>query len=290
VRELVPLALILQRLAGGPEKALAWADSIASNGRNALPMLGLRGDAELVVADHARTAGLFASDGTADRARLAELVIVLDILAAVPHDQQETADTQPLVFTVPHAAERFVAPRHRLDLLVSDVIARAQSSLHIGGPFWNEEGWAMLRPVLLPALKHRRVTATFYLHPHESGLLEVMHEMITDARGYGDVRTLWWAGAVPSLMHAKFVVGDRSNGYFGTANLTSLGLAEHLEVGVALASAQAVSLLTLLDSLEQAGLFTADPLSGNHDLFDRQAGRVRRITVPGTRQSRRDGA
>lgn len=83
MRELVPLALILQRLAGEPEKALAWADSIASKGRNALPLLGLRGDAELVVADHARTAGLFAPDGTTDRARLAELVIVLDILAAI---------------------------------------------------------------------------------------------------------------------------------------------------------------------------------------------------------------
>jgi phosphatidylserine/phosphatidylglycerophosphate/cardiolipin synthase-like enzyme len=209
----------------------------------------------------ARAVGLFTSDGTTDRVRLAELVIVLDILAAIPHDQVETADIKPLVFTVPHAAERFVTPRHRLDLLVSDVIARAQSSLHIGGPFWNEDGWVMLRPVLLPALKQRRVTVTFYLHPHESGRLEVVHEMLAEARGYGDVRTLWWAGGVPSLMHAKFAVGDRSNGYFGTANLTSLGLAEHLEVGVALVSKQAVSLLTLLDSLEHAGLFTAEPLS-----------------------------
>jgi hypothetical protein len=262
MRELVPLALMLQRLAGEPGKALAWADSIASKGRSALPLFGLRGDAELVVADRAQNVGLFASDGTADRVRLAELVIVLDILAATPHDKAETADAEPLVFTVPHAAEHFVAPRHRLDLLVSDVIARAQSSLHIGGPFWNAEGWAMLRPVLLPALKHRKVTVTFYLHPHESGRLEVVHEMIADARGYGDVRTFWWAGGVPSLMHAKFVVGDRNNGYFGTANLTSLGLAEHLEVGVSLTSAQAVSLLTLLNSLEQADLFRADPLPG----------------------------
>jgi phosphatidylserine/phosphatidylglycerophosphate/cardiolipin synthase-like enzyme len=59
-------------------------------------------------------------------------------------------------------------------------------------------------------------------------------------------------------MHAKFIVGDRSHGYFGTANLTSLGLAEHLEMGVALAPTQALSLLTLLESLEQADLFTPD--------------------------------
>ena len=82
--------------------------------------------------------------------------------------------------------------------------------------------------------------------------------MLTEARGHGKIRSLWWAGGLPSLMHAKFIVGDRSYGYFGTANLTSLGLGEHLEMGVALAPTQAASLLTLLDSLEQAGLFTPD--------------------------------
>ena len=258
MRELVPLALMLQRLAGGPERALAWTDTIASKGSHALPLLGLRGDAELVVADRAQTVGVLAADGTVDRVRLAQLVIVLDILAAVPHDPAAEPDAEPLVFTVPRAAERLVTPRQRLDLLVNDVIARAESSLHIGGPFWNEGGWDMLRPVILPALKYRGVTATFYLHPHESGHLEVVHDMLAEAHSHGDIRALWWAGGVPSLMHAKFIVGDRSHGYFGTANLTSLGLGEHLEMGVALAPAQAVSLLTLLESLEQAGLFTAD--------------------------------
>jgi hypothetical protein len=258
VRELVPLALMQQRLAGGPERALAWTDMIASKGQHALPLLGLRGDAKLVVADRARAAGVFAADGTVDRVRLAQLIIVLDILAGVPRDPAAEPDAEPLVFTVPRAAERFLTPRQRIDVLVNDVIARAGSSLHIGGPFWNEGGWDMLRPVVLPALKHRGVTATFYLHPHESGRLDVVHDMLAEARSYGEIRALWWAGGVPSLMHAKFIVGDRSRGYFGTANLTSLGLSEHLEVGVALAPTQAASLLSLLDSLEQAGLFTAD--------------------------------
>lgn len=104
MRELVPLALMLQRLAGGPERALAWTDTIASKGRHALPLLGLRGDAKLVVADRARTAGVFAADGTVDRVRLAQLVIVLDILAAVPRDPAAEPDAEPLVFTVPRAA------------------------------------------------------------------------------------------------------------------------------------------------------------------------------------------
>jgi phosphatidylserine/phosphatidylglycerophosphate/cardiolipin synthase-like enzyme len=258
VRELVPLAVVLQRLAGGPEQALAWVDTIASKGRSALSQLGLHSDAKLVLADQAQTAGLFVADGKVNRVRLAQLVIVLDILAMIPRDPVIAADAEPLVFTVPHAAERLVTPRQRLDLLVNDVIARAESSLHIGGPFWNEGGWSMLRPVVLPALQQRGVIATFYLHPHESGRLDVVHEMLAEARVHGEARALWWAGGLPSLMHAKFIVSDRSHGYFGTANLTSLGLGEHLEMGVALAPMQAASLLTLLESLEQAGLFTPD--------------------------------
>ena len=103
------------------------------------------------------------------------------------------------------------------------------------------------------------MTVTFYLHPHESGRLDVVHDMLAEACSHGQVRALWWAGGMPSLMHAKFVVGDGSHGYFGTANLTSLGLGEHLEMGIALAPTQALSLLMLLESLEQADLFTPNP-------------------------------
>jgi len=92
------------------------------------------------------------------------------------------------VFTVPPAAEQFVTLRQRLNLLVTDVIAQTESSLHIGGPFWNEGGWNMPRPVMLPALKHRGVITTFYLHSHESGHVEVVHDMLAEARNHGEVR------------------------------------------------------------------------------------------------------
>ena len=194
-----------------------------------------------------------------DRVRHAQLVIVLDILAEVPDSPTPTPPIEPLVFTVPPAAERFIEPLQRLDLLVDDAIARANSTLHIGGPFWNAGGWDRLKRVVLPALADRHVAATFYLHPSESGHLDLLHSMLAEARAHGAVHALWWAGGVPSLMHAKFVVSDRLGGYFGSANLTSLGLGAHLEMGVALAASQAGELLHLLDSLERAGLFTADP-------------------------------
>jgi hypothetical protein len=52
------------------------------------------------------------------------------------------------------------------------------------------------------------------------------------------------------------VVADAGRGYFGSANLTSLGLGEHLELGVALHPQQSQSLLKLLDALEASSLFT----------------------------------
>lgn len=266
MRELVPLAAMLGRLAGGYQQAVGWLDTIGQRGASALQIYGISADATLVFADRARAVGLLHPDGTTDRVRLAQLLLVIDILSAVPVVEPVRPEPQPLVFTVPPAAGGFVTPSQRLDVLVTDVIARSDCMLHVGGPFWNDGGWDLLRPVMLPALEQRGVTVTFYLHPHEWGRSTVVARMVTDAREHaathgdpeGRVRVLWWMGGEPSLMHAKFVVADRAGGYFGTANLTSFGLGEHFEMGVALAPEQAATLVDLLDSLERAGLFTSE--------------------------------
>jgi phosphatidylserine/phosphatidylglycerophosphate/cardiolipin synthase-like enzyme len=87
----------------------------------------------------------------------------------------------------------------------------------------------------------------------------VIESRLAKLESIGHVTKRWWAGGFPSLMHAKFAVADRGRGYFGSANLTSLGLGHHLEMGVALQPAQSQSLLTLLDALEQASLFKDAP-------------------------------
>ncbi|MEU1596626.1 hypothetical protein ABZ468_28175 [Streptomyces sp. NPDC005708] len=56
-------------------------------------------------------------------------------------------------------------------------------------------------------------------------------------------------------MHAKFVVADRATGYFGSANLSSLGLQEHFEIGMELGSTQASSLVDLCTRLREEGFF-----------------------------------
>lgn len=258
MRELLELAGILQQMAGGAAEAMAWAEAIGAHGQASLSLLGVRGDSALVLAAKAREAGLVRNDGAGDRVRAAELVVLLDLLDAAPTPMAAAAPERELVFTVPRSVEHLVQPRQRLDLLVNDVIARADRTLHIGGPFWNTGGWELLKPVVLPALHIRGVHATFYLHRSEAGHLPVIEEMLREAREHGRIDARWWSAGVPSLMHAKFIVADGVTGYFGTANLTSLGLREHLEMGLALAPEQAASLLDLLEQLEQAGLFDID--------------------------------
>lgn len=255
MRDLVDLALVLRQLSGDATAAMDWAQALGARGKAALPALGVRGDPALVLVATAQEARLIRADGTGDRVRAAEVVLVLDLMGSLPDVPAPVLPDRDLVFTVPQSVEHLVQPRQRLDLLVTDVIARAHRTLHVGGPFWNQGGWELLKPVVLPALKTRAVRATFYLHPSESGHLQVVEDMLEEARSHGDVRALWWTADVPSLMHAKFVVADGSAGYFGTANLTSLGLSEHLEMGVGLAPTQATSLLELLADLEEAGMF-----------------------------------
>jgi phosphatidylserine/phosphatidylglycerophosphate/cardiolipin synthase-like enzyme len=61
-------------------------------------------------------------------------------------------------------------------------------------------------------------------------------------------------------MHAKFVLSDNRRGLLGSANLTSLGLRHHVEVGVPLTAAQCRDLERLLDGLIALGLLSeSDP-------------------------------
>jgi phosphatidylserine/phosphatidylglycerophosphate/cardiolipin synthase-like enzyme len=257
MRDLVPFAATIRLLAGSYAAALDWADVLSSHGAAAFSRLGLHGDAPLVLGDRARAVGILSESGAADRVRLAELVLVLDILERVPLPVPAPPAQVPLVFTVPASAQGFISPAERLDLLVTDVIARAEHTLHIGGPFWNAGGWDLLSPVLLPALSVRGVTAHFYLHALDDAHGGVVRSMLAEAREYGKVHENWWSAGQSSLMHAKFVIGDGARGYFGSANLTSLGLGEHLEIGVPLSSTQAHQLISLLDALHAAGFFTS---------------------------------
>jgi hypothetical protein len=186
--------------------------------------------------------------------RLAELTVLLDVLKAVPPRPAPPSDQVRLLFTLPLAAGELVGPGDRIDRRINDLIARSQTSLTIGGPFWNEPGFSLLRPVLLPALR-RGVRASFFAHPQGADRDGLLTAFIDECRGDGNVDLAWWRNGAPSLMDAKFVIADAYAGYLGTANLTSLGLEAHLEVGVPLSVAQCRRLEDVLAALRKLELF-----------------------------------
>lgn len=258
MRDLVPFVVMLTEMAGDAEGARRWIETIQESGLESFGKLGVSSDVRLVAERQARDLGLVDPDGSPNAVRLAQLVLVANILSALPPPQMRSTPSEPLVFTVPPEAADLIQPRQRLDLLVADIIRDSTTTLHIGGPFWNEEGFVLLRPVLGPALAVRRVRCEFFLHQSGTGFDAELHAFLRDL-GHPDLVTTWWyRHPRGSLMHAKFCISDGTQGYFGSANLTSLGLAHHVEVGVRLSPTQCSDMLRLLDALVKAGLFATD--------------------------------
>ncbi|MEU9256336.1 phospholipase D-like domain-containing protein [Streptomyces sp. NPDC048270] len=259
LRPLIPLAQLLERLAGSYTAAAEWTREIArSDTLDALRVHGVADDHATAVRQLAAECGLLDPGRHTELvpARLSQLQVLLDVLDGLDPPPAAPPSERPLVFTTPRAAAHLVAPPvRRLDLLVQDVIAGADSELHIGGPFWNRHGCDLLREVLLPAVAERQVAVHFYAHD-PSSRAQPLNDLVKDCADYGRTSLYWWTGANPGMMHAKFVVADRATGYFGSANLSSLGLQEHFEIGMALGSTQASSLVDLCTRLRQEGFFT----------------------------------
>ena len=257
MKDLIPLAVLLLDLTGGYDEAGRFVVEAAQQGRAALDTVGLQGDRKLLVERKMIESHLFTPGGDPVHVRLAELTILLDVLKAVPPRPSPPPAEVPLLFTLPAAAGGLVGLGDRIDRRINDLVALSQSALSIGGPFWNEAGFSLLRPVLTPALR-RGVRASFFAHPQGRDWDRLLTDFIVECRREGDVDLFWWRSGAPSLMHAKFVVADATAGYLGTANLTSLGLETHLEVGVPLSVAQCRSLEDVLAALMKLELFVSD--------------------------------
>lgn len=258
MRELVPFALTLVDLSGSYGAAMQWLSVLQQEGLAALPRFALSSDSRLLAEQRARELGLVNAQGEPQPPRMAQLLLVLDVLAAVPEPGRPEPESEPLVFTVPEEARHLISPSDRLDLLLSRVIVDASETLHVGGPFWNQEGFTFLKPLLVPALAVRDVKCHFYVHRSDTPFDDELRQFIDELDHSDQVTTWWYTGGEHSLMHAKFCVADGATGYFGTANLTSYGLSEHIEVGVKLTARQSQDLLRLLNSLVAARLFEAD--------------------------------
>jgi hypothetical protein len=257
VKELIAIAFLLRDITGGFEQAEALVAELLQRGRRALDTEGIYGDRKLLLDRKLAEAGVLDGTGHPVRPRLAELIVLLDLLAAVPEATVVPAPDIPLLFTLPARAGDLVGLADRIDRRINDLIALSETELVFGGPFWNDAGLQMLVPVLEPALR-RGVKARFYAHPQGEERDEPLRSFLKECAKAGNVSLAWWRSGAPSLMHAKFVIADAKAGYLGTANLTSLGMEEHLEIGVPLGRHQSESLVAVLDSLSTSGLFALD--------------------------------
>jgi len=253
---LVPLAELLAELAGSRTGATRLALELSMRGAAALPP---HNDDVVIAARHElASAGVLTDAGVVSCSRAAELVIVCDVLAASTAPTPTPPPDPRLVLTVPPGT----VPLHdheRLDAFVLDVIRQARRTLHIGGAFWNEEGFELLNAVLLPALQVRNVATTIYVNrPAEeyNGDLVARLQQLT---GAGPLSVRWFVGVRPTMLHAKFVIRDRAHGYLGTANLTSWGMQNHIEAGVELTPGQSDRFVRFLEQLEAASLFSTTP-------------------------------
>lgn len=161
-----------------------------------------------------------------------------------------------LVFTAPAGVP--IEATARLDLLVVDVIRMATALLHVGGRFWNGTGFALLEPVVVPALT-RGVELDLWTNTSTDEFTQTPLEWASRVRSHGTVRENWYQSEGGSLMHAKFVVADTQRGYSGTANLTSLFMTAHVEIGAEPTARQCGRLLDFLMLLEAYGRFSPVP-------------------------------
>ena len=248
----------LAEVAGGYHEAADLARELGTAGSASLR--SLRRDLREVLVRQARDLTLLI-DHQGVPERCAELASACDLLAGLATPQRE-AGPPGLVYTVPPLAGEIVPLGERLDLLVEDLIRMATRTLHIGGPFWNEPGFDRLLKVLSPAVKERGVACTFYVHSWpDRRQISFIRNRIAEVGPQKRVATRWYVGPAESLMHAKFVIRDGMEGYLGTANLTSQGLEQHVEIGVRLSSEQATELLIFLERLESFDLFEGSPES-----------------------------
>ncbi|MGH9228000.1 MAG: phospholipase D-like domain-containing protein [Acidimicrobiales bacterium] len=253
---LVALAELLAEVAGSRAGAIRLALECCTRGASALPH---RHDDLAIAARHELAAtGVLTNAGVVSSSRAAELVIVCEVLAASTITAPVPAPDPKLVLTSPPGT----VPLHdheRLDAFVLDVIRQARHTLHIGGAFWNEDGFALLNSVLLPALRVRSVTTTLYVNLPATQYRPDLLERLRQLTGMGPVVVRWFVGARPTMLHAKFVIRDRVHGYLGTANLTSWGMQNHIEAGVELTPGQSERFVTFLEQLDAASLFSSSP-------------------------------
>ena len=256
IADLVPLAELLAFVTGGRSAATAAAAGIMECGEGSLRLA--HDDLHIALRHELVRTGVIDEMGHPNLGRAAELVSVCQVLATIATPVALPMHEPRMVLSAPPGTVQ-LSDLERLDGLVLDVIRRATSSLIIGGPYWNDAGFERLNDVLIPAVSLRGVDVTLFLNPLDHEYQETLEVRVAELQHAGPIRVRWFIGPRPTMLHAKFVIRDAEHGYLGTANLTSWGMAGHIEAGVELMPGQCRRFVEFLAQLEGAGLFADRP-------------------------------
>ena len=259
---LVPLAELLAALTGSRHGATSLAIALIDQGGRAVP--AGRNDLNQAAQRELVSTGVLTEAGVLSPGRAGELVVVCELLAASTLPSPAPRPDPRLVLSAPPGSIPLL-DGERLEGLVLDVIRQATETLVIGGAFWNDAGFEMLNEVLVPAVQTRGVATSVYVNPPAPEHQDLLTRRLEGLRQLGSVQVRWFCGARPTMLHAKFVIRDRCQGYLGTANLTSWGLAGHIEAGVELTAGQSDRFVRFLEQLDASALFAArPPQEGSH--------------------------
>ena len=257
ISDLVPLAELLALVTGGRSAATEAAAKIMEHGE--ATFLLARDDLHIAARHELVRSGVIDTMGRPNLGRASDLVSVCQVLAKIATPVASPLHEPRMVLSAPPGTIQ-LSDLERLDALVLDVIRRATSSLVIGGPYWNDAGFERLNDVLIPAIRFRNVDVTLFLNPLEGGYQATLENRVAELQRAGPIRVRWFVGPQPTMLHAKFVIRDDEHGYLGTANLTSWGMAGHIEAGVELMPGQCRRFVGFLAQLEGANLFGERPL------------------------------
>lgn len=259
---------VLDLFAGRRDELLTWSRGLTADG--GLSAIAPVGWAPVTVATLTAelTAAAVANDrGEVDPLRLAQLQTVIELL---PHFQDAEVAHLPdprsrVVFTVPPGAElperaRILA-RRTLAVRILEALGSATDRILLASPFWSDAGaealWVGLERAI--ALDLPVTLAGARNDPHRDDLMAMVRlAQRLRAAGAVDVIAMRYEPPKPySLFHGKLVCGKV--GYLGSANLTTSGLGEHVEAGIALDEVDVQRVWWMLEVLRDAGLLVEQP-------------------------------
>jgi phosphatidylserine/phosphatidylglycerophosphate/cardiolipin synthase-like enzyme len=151
-------------------------------------------------------------------------------------------------------------PPRSLAALMTSVISDARARLYLFSPFLDEQGAEFL---VGPVSGAARRGVAVYLISHDldevgssaSAALRVFRREVPEIRAYSAPRIERGPGYL--IFHAKLIVADDRHAILASANLTSYGMATHLEVGVGMSGKIASALEALIVQIIESGMVRA---------------------------------